>query len=71
MPSPPPGSLRRRALTGGFHLAFLIAAGLILAAVAVALTVLKPENALAAAAASELAGAEAGGDGGEAYREAA
>jgi EmrB/QacA subfamily drug resistance transporter len=56
------------ALTGGFHLAFLIAAGLVLAAVVVALTVLKPENALAPAA--ELPGTE-DGSAEEGYREAA
>ena len=53
------------ALTGGYHLAFLIAAGLVLAAVAVAITVLEEEQ--------QLMPAEAGASDGEreAYPEAA
>jgi EmrB/QacA subfamily drug resistance transporter len=38
------GELTASALTGGYHLAFLIGAGLVVVAVAVAVTVLKPER---------------------------
>jgi MFS family permease len=41
------------ALNGGYHLAYLIGAGLVLAAMAVALTVLEPEHRAAKAAAKE------------------
>jgi EmrB/QacA subfamily drug resistance transporter len=47
------GDSRAAALTGGYHLAFWIAAGLVAAAIVVALTVLRPE-----AEAAEEAGAE-------------
>jgi EmrB/QacA subfamily drug resistance transporter len=54
------GSSGAAALTGGYHLAFWIAAGLVVAAIVVALTVLQaPEQAAAAVAASEPACAEA------------
>jgi EmrB/QacA subfamily drug resistance transporter len=48
------GSSTAAALTGGYHLAFLIAAGLVAGAIAVALAVLRPEH----VAAAELAAAE-------------
>ena len=38
------GSTTASALTGGYHLAFLIGAGLVLAAIAVAVTVLRPSR---------------------------
>src|SRR5439155_12030568 len=38
------GHSRAAALTGGYHLAFLIAAGLVAAAIGVALLVLRPER---------------------------
>jgi MFS family permease len=38
------GDSTAAALNGGYHLAFLIGAGLVLAAIAVALTVLQPEH---------------------------
>jgi MFS family permease len=38
------GEATAAALTGGYRLAFLIAAGLVLAAIAVAVTVLRPER---------------------------
>ena len=47
------GESRASALTGGSHLAFAIAAGLVVAALVVAATVLRSERALAAAAAVE------------------
>jgi hypothetical protein len=43
------------ALTGGYHLAFLIGAALIAAAIAVAVTVLQPERRAAGALATEAA----------------
>jgi MFS family permease len=45
------GESAAAALTGGYHLAFLIAAGLVVAAIAVALLVLEPEQQAAAHAA--------------------
>jgi MFS family permease len=45
------GESAAAALTGGYHLAFLIAAGLVVAAIAVALLVLEPEQRAAAHAA--------------------
>jgi hypothetical protein len=36
------GEAEAQALTGGFHLAFLVGAGLVTAAIAIALTVLEP-----------------------------
>ncbi len=62
------GESTASALTGGFHLAFLVAAGLLLAAIAIAVTVLQPEAAAEEEAVAEeprLATAEA------AYSEAA
>jgi EmrB/QacA subfamily drug resistance transporter len=44
------GQSASQALTGGYHLAFLIAAGLVVAAIVVALLVLEPERAAAHAA---------------------
>jgi hypothetical protein len=38
------GEATASALTGGYHLAFLIGAGLVVVAIAVAVTVLKPER---------------------------
>ncbi len=55
------------ALTGGYHLAFLIAAGLVLAAIVVALTVLRPPP----VAVHRPAEAEPAGAGGPAYSESA
>jgi EmrB/QacA subfamily drug resistance transporter len=52
------GGSNAAALTGGYHLAFWIAAGLVLAAIVVALTVLQPPE-QAAATESEMACAEA------------
>jgi EmrB/QacA subfamily drug resistance transporter len=54
------GEARASALTGGYHLAFLIGAGLVLAALVVALTVLEPDEQPEAEAATETepAGAE-------------
>jgi hypothetical protein len=48
------GESAAAALTGGYHLAFLIAAGLVVAAIAVALLVLEPEPEPRAAAQAEL-----------------
>jgi multisubunit Na+/H+ antiporter MnhE subunit len=39
------GASTPEALTGGFHLAFIVALGLVLAALAVAVVVLRPERA--------------------------
>jgi EmrB/QacA subfamily drug resistance transporter len=50
------GDSQAEALTGGFHLALLIAAGLVLAAIGVAVTVLRPE--VAAAPEAEVAAEE-------------
>ncbi|PZR67973.1 MAG: MFS transporter [Solirubrobacterales bacterium] len=47
------GARRASALTGGYHLAFLIGAALVLAAVVVAVTVLQPENKATEPVASE------------------
>lgn len=47
------GANRASALTGGYHLAFLIGAALVLAAVVVAVTVLQPENKATEPVASE------------------
>jgi EmrB/QacA subfamily drug resistance transporter len=64
------GDSQASALTGGFHLAFLIGAGLVLAALAVALSVLGPAPALQEV--SEMDELEAEVDGDEpAYQEAA
>jgi EmrB/QacA subfamily drug resistance transporter len=52
------GSSNAAALTGGYHLAFWIAAGLVVAAIVVAVTVLQPPE-QAAATESEMACAEA------------
>jgi EmrB/QacA subfamily drug resistance transporter len=61
------GRATASALTSGYHLAFLIGAALVLAALAVAVTVIQPEK-----KAQELAAAEAQQAGGEpAYSEAA
>ena len=49
------GSSHAAALTGGYQLAFTVGAGLIVAALAVALTVLEPERAVAAHAHGETA----------------
>ena len=40
-----PGQRRRRALVGGYHLAFALAAGLAVAAIVVALVLLRPQPA--------------------------
>ncbi|MDQ3029741.1 MAG: MFS transporter [Actinomycetota bacterium] len=53
------GQATTSALTGGYHLAFLIGAGLILATIAVALTVLEPEDRAAPQSASKGAPADA------------
>jgi hypothetical protein len=45
-------------LIGGYHLAFLIGAGLVVAAIVVAVTVLRPEREEEIQADAELAGAE-------------
>jgi sugar phosphate permease len=50
------GEATASALTGGYHLAFLIAAGLVIVAIVVALTVLQPQGQVAA----ETADAEPG-----------
>jgi EmrB/QacA subfamily drug resistance transporter len=50
------GASTAEALNGGFHLAYGVAAGLVIVAIGVALTVLRPERA-AAAAAAEASGA--------------
>jgi hypothetical protein len=42
------GSSQAAALTSGYHLAFIVGAGLVIAAIAVALTVLNPRAAMAA-----------------------
>jgi len=54
------GHSQASALTGGYHLAFWIAAGLVVAAIVVALTVIQPEERAAAEVATEApqAGAE-------------
>ena len=63
------GDSTASALTGGFHLAFLIGAGLVVAAIAIGVSVLRPAAAVAEAAPE---GAEAGAsDGDPAYSEAA
>jgi sugar phosphate permease len=49
------GESAAAALTGGYHLAFLIAAGLVVAAIAVALLVLEPEHGRTAAHAEPVA----------------
>jgi EmrB/QacA subfamily drug resistance transporter len=61
------GDSRAAALTGGYHLAFWIAAGLVAAAIVVALTVLRPE----AEAAEEPGGEREPGGSEPAYCEAA
>jgi hypothetical protein len=48
------GEQAAAALNGGYHLAYLIGAGLVLVAMAVALTVLAPEERAARAAAKEV-----------------
>ena len=55
------GESAASALTGGYHLAFGIGAGLVVAAIVVAATVLRSERAVALEAAP--AGATAGGGG--------
>ena len=62
------GEATASALTSGYHLAFLIGAGLVLAAIGVAVTVLQPEQQAKAEAASE---AERAGGREPAYSEAA
>jgi hypothetical protein len=47
------GEQAAAALNGGYHLAYLVGAGLVLVALAVALTVLQPEQRAARAAANE------------------
>jgi EmrB/QacA subfamily drug resistance transporter len=59
------GKSTAEALTGGYHLAFLIGAALVLAAVAIAVTVLQPEKRAAEAVGEDADGAE------PAYSEAA
>jgi MFS family permease len=49
------GDSAAAALNGGFHLAYVIGAGLVLTALAVALTVLQPEHKAAKAAEAEAA----------------
>jgi EmrB/QacA subfamily drug resistance transporter len=52
------GEATASALTGGYHLAFLIAAGLVAVAIAVAVSVLEPERRAEQEIQAELAGAE-------------
>jgi EmrB/QacA subfamily drug resistance transporter len=60
------GASSASALTSGYHLAFAVAAGLVVAAVLLAVTVLQPETAVAAEAVTE-----SPGEARAAYREAA
>jgi sugar phosphate permease len=62
------GEATASALTSGYHLAFLIGAGLVLAAIGVAVTVLQPEQQAKAEVASD---AERAGGREPAYSEAA
>ena len=55
----PAGSSPAAALNGGYHLAYLVATGLVLAAIAVSATVLRPARAVAAASQSDPRAGEA------------
>jgi hypothetical protein len=65
------GASQASALTGGYQLAFIVGAGLILAALAVALTVLVPESSLVVQTHQETAKEHGSAEGEPAYSEIA